>query len=500
MTSFDLDDYRRRAEEFTGALDYEAYQHFGGLKEDCDFTSVYARYPDLFTLHAVRTLRRLYDATKGQDDRRQLSFLLNFGIEGYLGNQTKEIGDEIANAESRAKIVVDGEEIGLRYSSVVQANESDRGRRGRINAARLQVTRDILNPLYERRWRRLHDLVGELGYETYSQLFAEVRAVDFGLLRAATETFLQETEGLYQRTLDKVAQAKLGLTRQELEYSDLPFLIRAPGYDDIFRGELLLPTFERTLRGLGVSLADQPNVHVDAEVRELKSPRAFCAPVRIPDEIYLVVMPKGGQDDFQALLHEGGHTEHFAHTDPDLPFEFRHMGDNAVTEGFAFVFDHLTLNPNWLETYLGYAESHDYLVFANLVELYFLRRYAGKLAYETEFHVRTGSLENMAERYRELLSKAVQIDVPADNYLVDIDDGFYASNYLRAWMLEGALRMLLQDNYGMEWFRDPDAGEWLKKLWSTGQMYSADQLLLKNGGGKLDTGPLRLHIERALGR
>ena len=74
----------------------------------------------------------------------------------------------------------------------------------------------------------------------------------------------------------------------------------------------------------------------------------------------------------------------------------------------------------------------------------------------------------MAGRYHALLSQAVQIDVPGGNYLVDIDDGFYASNYLRAWMLEGALRMLLQDNFGMEWFRDPAAGEWLKGLWSTG--------------------------------
>jgi len=67
-------------------------------------------------------------------------------------------------------------------------------------------------------------------------------------------------------------------------------------------------------------------------------------------------------------------------------------------------------------------------------------------------------------------------------------------------MLEGALRMILQDNYGMEWFADPAAGAWLKGLWSTGQQFSADQLLLKNGGGRLDTRPLELHLERALGR
>ena len=52
----------------------------------------------------------------------------------------------------------------------------------------------------------------------------------------------------------------------------------------------------------------------------------------------------------------------------------------------------------------------------------------------------------------------------------------------------------------MEWFRDPEAGAWLKELWSHGQEFWADQLLLKNGGGGLDAGPLRQHLERALGR
>ncbi|MGD0998256.1 MAG: hypothetical protein ABR941_08085 [Thermoleophilia bacterium] len=500
MAPFDLADYRRRAEEFTGALDFEAYQHYAGLKQDCDFTAVYDRYPELFTLESVRTLRRLYDAATGDDERRRLSFLLNLGIEGFFGNETKQISDEIANTESRAKISVDGEQIGLRYSSVVQANEPDRARRRRISEARLEFTGAVLNPLYDRRWRRLHELVGELGYPTYAELYSEMRAVDFGMLRGATQMLLQATEGLYQRTLDKVARAKLGMSRTELEFSDLPFLVRAPEYDHIFASSRLLPTLERTLQGLGVSLAAQTNVHVDAEPRELKSPRAFCSPVRIPDEIYLVVMPKGGQDDFQALLHEGGHTEHFAHTSPDLPFEYRFLGDNAVGEGFAFVFDHLVLNARWLETYLDFADSHEYLTFANLVELYFLRRYAGKLAYETEFHVQTGSLDDMPARYGALLTEAVQLEVPQTNYLVDIDDGFDVSNYLRAWMLEGALRMLLQDNYGMEWFLDPAAGAWLKGLWSKGQMYSADALLLKNGGGRLDTRPLELHLERALGR
>ena len=67
-------------------------------------------------------------------------------------------------------------------------------------------------------------------------------------------------------------------------------------------------------------------------------------------------------------------------------------------------------------------------------------------------------------------------------------------------MLEGALRMMLQDRFGWEWFADPEAGAWVKRLWSLGQKFTAEQLLLKNDGGILGTDQIRHHIERILGR
>ena len=37
------------------------------------------------------------------------------------------------------------------------------------------------------------------------------------------------------------------------------------------------------------------------------------------NDVRLVIQPRGGWDDYAALLHEGGHAEHFAHVDPALP-------------------------------------------------------------------------------------------------------------------------------------------------------------------------------------
>jgi hypothetical protein len=495
----DLDTYRARAEAFMAELDTEYYQHFSGRKPVCDTVAVYERFPELFTRAAVDDIEAAYAAATG-DAKRQIAYLSVFAIDGFIGEQTKHLGDELANTESQTTIEVDGEKIGLRQAGVVQANEADRERRARIQEARLGASEQHLNPLLDKVWRRCHDLAVELGYPNYKELFAHVKGLDYDYLRAELERFLHDTNSLYERSMDRLGRERLGIPLADLRFSDLPHLWRAPEFDGVFAAQRLLPTLQATLGGMGIQLDAQPNVHLDTEVRELKSPRAFCSPVRVPDEIYLVVLPQGGQDDYQALLHEAGHTEHFAHVAPDLPFEYRMLGDNAVTESFAFMFDHLVLNRRWLDVYLDYTDVDDFLRFGNVSELYFMRRYAAKLSYEVQLHSQTGPLDDMAAVYGRHLSEALMVDVPPQSYLLDVDDAFYVASYLRAWMLEGAWRMMLQDRYGMEWFRDEAAGAWIRELWGHGQHFTAEQLLLKNGGGRLDTDPLRHHLERALGR
>ena len=99
-----------------------------------------------------------------------------------------------------------------------------------------------------------------------------------------------------------------------------------------------------------------------------------------------MLTPVGGREDFSVLMHEGGHTEHAAHVDPGLPFEFRCLGDNAITECFAFLLQHLVESPSWLQARLGIEEADDLVAYARANRLVYLRRYAAKLAYELELH------------------------------------------------------------------------------------------------------------------
>jgi hypothetical protein len=203
-----------------------------------------------------------------------------------------------------------------------------------------------------------------------------------------------------------------------------------------------------------------------------------------------VIAPVGGRDDFSALFHEAGHTEHYAHVDPRLPFEFRYLGDNSITEAFAFLLQHLVEDPVWLERRLGVPDPAAAIAYARANKLVYLRRYAGKLAYEMELHGPGDSLDQFADRYGTLLGGALGIEWPDQTFLADVDPGFYCACYLRAWALETHLRSYLSREYGPAWFESAEAGAVLRSIWSEGQRLTPDELLAKLSGERLEFGVL----------
>jgi hypothetical protein len=215
-------------------------------------------------------------------------------------------------------------------------------------------------------------------------------------------------------------------------------------------------------------------------------------PVRVPDEVYLVLRPRGGHADYRTFWHELGHAMHFAGVDPALPFAARWVGDNSVTEGFAMLWDHLTIHPAWLSRYAGLSRTDARTLAFELAvgELYMVRRYAAKLCYELELHrdrVRDGAA------YAERLTEATGFRYPESDYLLDVDPGFYAARYLRAWQLEAALAHTLVERYDAEWYRNPRAGAFVLHLMARGQAEPADQLARDAAGAELRFDPI---IER----
>jgi hypothetical protein len=489
----DLQGYRESAEEFIAELNTEFYRHYAGLTDDFEIEAIYVKHEELFTRPAVEDLREQAAApAPGTDERRRRRMLLDFAIEGHLGQATKSLDAELARREAELSLELDGERIGYRESPVMQANEPDPARRAAIEEARLALTEQELNPLHREVIGCQHGLAQELGYPSYRDMCASLQGVDFDALHRQTEAFAAATEASYASVLEPELQRTLGIGLDQLRRSDLPRFFRAPETDASFPADRLTQSFVETARGLGIDIAAQPGVILDTEQRPKKSPRAFCAPVRAPGEVYLVIAPVGGRDDFAALFHEGGHTEHFANVDPALPFEFRQLGDNAITEAYAFLFQHLIEDPEWLRRRLGVEDDGALAAYARANRLVYLRRYTAKFAYELELHSASdGELDPMADRYAELLSAAVRVDWPRQTFLADVDPGFYCAAYLRAWALETHLRGHLRKRFGPAWFEDPEAGATLRALWRDGQRLTPEEMLRELDGKRLDFTVLR---------
>jgi hypothetical protein len=379
---------------------------------------------------------------------------------------------------------VDGSSIAFRQATVEQANEPDAARRGTIERARLAATAEHLAPLYAEMLERQHAAAATLGYPSYREMCARVKGIDLAVLQAQTDAFAAATAARYRELLEPELQHTLGMGLTDLRRADLPRFFRAPEQDALFPAHALVPSLTQTLEGLG--LGDSAGVILDTEPRRHKSPRAFCAPVRVPDEVYLVIAPVGGRDDFSALFHEAGHAHHYAHVARGHPFEFRHLGDNSITEAFAFLLQHLVEDPLWLERRLGVADPGPAVAYARAHRLLYLRRYTGKFAYEMELHGEGAVLEAMPARYAQLLGEALQIPWSAETFLADVDPGFYSACYLRAWALEAQLRGALRERFGPLWFESREAGEMLRTLWSEGQRRSPDELLASFDGDPLD--------------
>jgi oligoendopeptidase F len=476
----ELDTYRDRVDRFIAELDEEYYLHYAGRKDTLDLKPIYERYPELSSLQQAQALGEAADGDHG------ISELWRFASENFLAELTREHSEKTAALEAELEATVDGETIPYRMIRPTMANSEDRGRRQLLEEARNQLTDEHINPVLADVVRTVATAVPQLGSQTYLDLY---RRFGFRLDELADQcrAVLASTERLYEETADRLFRARAGVGLEEAERWDVTRVFRAPGWDEAFPAEKMIPALEVTLGDLGVDLRSQDNVELDIEPRPKKSPRAFCAPIEVPGRVVLVIQPMGGADDWRALFHEAGHTEHYAHVSEDLPVEAKRLGDVSVTEAWATLMEHLLLEPGWLSRRLDFPKPEEFAAEAATGSLYLLRRYCAKLLYEIEFHGDGGlDEEKLPSRYVQLLGDALKIEPSPTDYLADIDPGYYVTGYLRSWALQSQLREHFRERFGSTWFADRKAGGMLRELWSEGHRLNADELLSEVTGEELE--------------
>ena len=482
----------------------ESYLAYAGLKKTAELQPIYEKYSDVLGEEALDlTLDAFRSTAENTDDRRSAQALLEWEIETQAAKPLAALDEREIEWENSAIIhSPDGRVIQYQAAPIEIANTSDRALRLALDEARAKLVKEEHAPMRLERLQREKEYIESLGIDgDYNASFEAVTGISLDALAVSCERFLRDTESMWDDTLPRALKKSLGIKASQAKRADALALFRASEYDDAFPGNEMETVMRRQVWEMGIDPTADGRIIFDVGEREGKRSRAFCSPVRVPEEVYLVLRPHGGQSDYNTFLHELGHALHYGYASPDYPFEFRWLGDNSVTESYAMLFDHRMQDSGWLLRYtrLGGNRVGNFLRTAGFEELHFLRRYCAKLIYERALYSGEVRWSELPELYVSLLSKATGFEYDAADAFVDVDPRYYSARYLRAWQLQSVLNEELTARFDVDWFRNPSAGPWMVgELFAQGQRDSAEEIASRVGAGTLSFQPLIRKIESLL--
>lgn len=491
--SAELDALRADIAKFLKEIILENYQFSSGQKETYEITPIYERYGHLASRDLAKNILERWNAAETPEDRKSYKHFFHIAFFGYIGNLEKEITEAMMKRQNEMKVTIDGEEIAYHGIFPKLMNEPDRDKREKLDelATELEVE---LNEYRMKMWKVNNEVFQEFGFVSYREGCEKAFGIDYDWLAGELRTFVDETEEEYIREFDKLSIERLGYPIGEAHKYDIGYLMRAENFDHHFPKDGMV---EKTLKfadEMGMPIDKVEAITLDVEEREKKRPRAFCSPARPGKEVYVCLRPMGGMSDYSTFLHELGHAYHFAHTDPTLPAELIMLGDSATSEIYAFNFQYLITDPGWLQRYIGIDDPSEIVESERIRKLYFLRRYASKFLYELEL-LSNYNMEGKSGLYTKYLDNGLKAKHRPENWLSDLDGELYSAGYLRAWIFEVQLREFLKNEFGDEWYRNPETCEKLRDFWKTGRMYMPEEISEMLLGEKLSLEPIKRELK-----
>ena len=500
-----LERLRREGEAFTEEISREYYLGLAGHKPAPVLQPIYEKHASLMTPDALAMTRDAFtQAAPGSEEHRQARTLLEWHAGLVVDQKLAPLDERQMAWEATAQVPVPGEgSIQFERVAIEIGNETDRRRRLAIHDARNKVVAAELAPMRLERIQREREMIEALDIaDGYKATWEALSGISLEELRAQCEQYLEDTQALWDETFPAFVKKVLKIDPRDAKRADALALFRAQDFDAYFPAREMESRVQKQVREMGIDPLAHGRIRLDTEEREGKRSRAFCSPVRVPDEVYLVLRPHGGQSDWSTFLHELGHALHFGYTRADVPFEFKTLGDNSVTEAYAMLFDAFMEHRGWLARYtdLGKTRLDGFLRIAGFQELHFMRRYCAKFIYETQLYGGDVPWAELPALFVDTLSRATNFQYSTADAFVDVDHGFYSARYLRAWQLQALIDETLTQRFDEDWWRNPRAGPWIvSDLFGEGQRELAHELAQRVCGQPLTFTPMIRAVERMLG-
>jgi hypothetical protein len=353
------------------------------------------------------------------------------------------------------------------------ASEARRDRRAAIEAA-ATAQLGTLDEHFDTQVNAARDAAFRLGYDSLDHLWGDVLGVDLEALQEVATALLEKTEVAYTDLLAWASHRRLRLTPAELRRHDMLTLFTFGDYQKYYQPGFIEPALQACLQDMEID----PRVDGRLQWRErditFGPPEALA--VAVPHEIVLSYCPSGGLQSAQALAGACGPALLWAHTSEELPLPLRLWGHSAISTGNAQLFTDLVAHPSWLRYHGRFSVDVDYMSWQRLDRLYRFRRQLGRFLFTR--HINTSeSLADASEAYRDIMMEACHIDYAPAYYLVDWDWQYASLAFWQGWSVAYALLDTLDEDFGQDWFRNPETGQWLCQYWSEALTHNVDTLL-----------------------
>ena len=480
---------RECAERFDSAVEEETYRTRAGLKTRPQFRDLFDADPVLSGPDVIPSIERRLAEADGEEERC-LRYLLEWAARYHMRSSIARLDDEYWAWEASSALEHEGGALPLRQMARSVASEGDRSVRLEQEVGRSEMLEELL-PMQIDRVARARDAMADLGYGNFVE--AKERLCGFSVRDLADDMqrLLDDTRDAYYELLSYHLDRYLDVSADQADVTDRRWLSRMDWLDENFDRPRVIDRVHQDLREIGLLSEDGQGIERDFESRPLKRAGSFCAPIRIPGRVIICLAPTGGRPDCASYLHELGLALHNVHTDPELLYEYRALGDSSVNEAIGILFYRLMQNRTWLQRVTGLEGGalDDYVVLAEFLDLCRLRRNAAILRYELMV-LDSSNTSDLSDTYVELLLDATGFRHDPRTYLEHVDPDLAITRVIRGDMLASVLETALRDQYDEDWYRNPSAGEFLESVFAAGRQHDAVDLALQWSGERLGVGAL----------
>jgi len=453
-----------------------------GKNNPLDLSVLYNGYKVLFSIETIQFLRKAQQENLASQNRAShcgLKYLTEFISCEFVNLANLELKQQLQNTLSTANCTYKGKQY--TYNGIKQlkfwAGDNEKETLEEITQ---EFCESKLNDLLAAILHNEQKAINELGYKDHSEMFVSLTGISIDSLKSYALKFLSDTSSTYFSHLEKL-NVNEGITSHvSLSRDELYLLLSNYSKDECFTSVELKEVFDRLAARSGF----EPEIIGRIKIEQTQSGgRAFCSVLNAPHDIRLVIQNGLGFAQLRDLLHETGHALHYASVESTLPFEFRRLGDDSITEAYAALFENLLYDEIWLEKNLNLdrIQKSELISFLKFYKLTKLRNLAVKLIYDIDFFRNVPEPE-LKQNFRKYHKEYLGVMVNEYEFLSETEPFLFAARYFRAQMLAANLRCRLETSFGKEWFEDKEAFEFLSVIWRSGQQLSAEEISVSYTG------------------